>query len=208
MQLTTRPVRRRLPYDALAFTVVAAAIAAGCGSSARPITSTSRDSAGITIVESTDPIWGPGDAWSLSPEPTVTIGMIEGPDEYILDRVTSGFRLEDGTVVIADIRALELRFYDGTGTHILTRGGEGAGPGEFRSMGLLWSTGDSLFLFDYGLGRVSAFSTHGEFSRVFSVDPATDGAFTMPSLSWSRWPISMSGSGWRASSSTSPTVSG
>ena len=180
MYFTSTLVKRRLSYDAFALTTVAAMIVAGCGESGSPVTSTTTDSAGITIVESADPIWGTEGGWHLSPEPTVTIGILVGPEEYLLDRVTSGVRLADGTIVIANVLSLELRFYDSTGSYLFTRGGDGAGPGEFRSMGGIWHAGDSLFVYDFGLGRVSVFSTSGEFCRVFTVNRATDGALAMP----------------------------
>ena len=41
-------------------------------------TYTMRDSAGIKIVESSGPAWGPGEAWRLSQEPVLTIGVEEG----------------------------------------------------------------------------------------------------------------------------------
>ncbi len=52
---------------------LAATLAACGGSSARAAASV-RDSAGITIVENTAPVWGASDAWVVVDSPTVQIG--------------------------------------------------------------------------------------------------------------------------------------
>ena len=144
--------------DALLVAAVAVAVGTGCTGADLPRTSTTIDSAGVTIVESTDPIWSIDEGWYLSPAPSVTIGMMEGPDEYLLDRATSGVRLADGTIVVANSRSLELRFYDSTGSHLFTRGGEGGGPGEFRSMGFLWQMGEANASFPACRAMTSAIS--------------------------------------------------
>jgi hypothetical protein len=45
-----------------------------------------RDSAGIHIVENTAPAWSEGDAWRLSEQPLVDIGGLEGDPDYELYR--------------------------------------------------------------------------------------------------------------------------
>ncbi len=37
------------------------------------------DSAGVTIVDSHEPKWGKGEAWSVSLEPQISIGVVDGP---------------------------------------------------------------------------------------------------------------------------------
>jgi hypothetical protein len=82
--------------------------------------------------------------------------------------------------VIANSGTNELRFYDGDGTYLFMRGGEGGGPGEFRSMGEIWTLGDSLFIYDFGQMRMTVCSTAGEFGRTFRVREAPDGGFPFP----------------------------
>jgi hypothetical protein len=153
---------------------------AGCGGGAERSTLTMSDSAGVTIVESHAPLWSPEEGWRLSEAPLVTIGTVEGADEYQLYRVRSAVRLADGRIVIANSGTNELRFYDGDGTYLFTRGGAGGGPGEFRSLGNIWTLDDSLYLFDFNQMRITAYSTSGEFSRTFRVRETPDGAFPFP----------------------------
>jgi hypothetical protein len=160
--------------------ILVALAAAGCSYVAERSTLSMSDSAGVTIVESHAPLWSPEQGWRLSEEPLLTIGDVEGADEYQLYRVRSAVRLADGRIVIANSGTNELRFYDGDGTYLFMRGGEGGGPGEFRSMGFIWTLGDSLLLYDFGQMRMTVYSTAGEFGRTFRVREAPDGGFPYP----------------------------
>ena len=90
-----------------------------------------RDSAGIRIVENTNPLWQPGQEWRLSPEPVVDIGGGE-TEEQQLFRVAGALRLGNDRIAIADGGSMELRFYDSNGGHEKSVGGRGEGPGEFQ----------------------------------------------------------------------------
>jgi hypothetical protein len=131
---------------------------------------TSRDSAGIHIVENITPAWDDDDVWRLSEQPLVDIGGLEGDPDYELFQVTSGMRLPDGRIVIANSGTYEIRFYDESGVHLLDAGGEGEGPGEFRSIG--WVSpyrGDSVAAYDMRQARISVFDSAGKFVRTFPV---------------------------------------
>ncbi len=47
-----------------------------------------RDSAGIQVVENSRPPDGSRLAWQIGPEPTVSIGILEGEDPYLLFHAT------------------------------------------------------------------------------------------------------------------------
>ncbi len=151
-----------------------------CGGDAPQRGFTVTDSAGITIVESVVPTWTEHTRWRLSPDPVVSIGVEEGPEEYQLFRVRSAARLDDGRIVVANHGTSELRFYDPAGAFLFSRGGDGAGPGEFRSMGMIWRLADSLLLFDFQLMRVTVYSGTGDFGRSFLVQTTPDGAIPIP----------------------------
>jgi len=104
-----------------------------CGADSEPADAgfTVRDSAGITIVESFEPAWGEGEGWTLSPEPILDIGVVEGDPEYLLSGVEDVARRPDGQVVVVNRRPLEIRVYDGEGRFLRSVGQEGEGPGEF-----------------------------------------------------------------------------
>jgi hypothetical protein len=128
---------------------------------------TTRDSAGVTIVESMEGLWGEGEGWRLSDRPMVTIGAEEGPDEYSLYQVGAALRLPDGRIVIHNNGSDELRYYDSSGTHLRSVGRDGFGPGEFKNVNGVWLIQDSLVLNDWGQDRVSVFSADGEYGRTF-----------------------------------------
>jgi hypothetical protein len=152
----------------------------GCADPGAEIGSISRDSAGITIVESTAPMWSPGEEWQVAREPTLTIGTTEGVDEYQLFRVVGSHRLADGRLVVANWGSQELRFYDQNGRYLFAAGKEGGGPGEFRSVGRMWALGDSLVVMDFQLMRISLFSSGGEFLGSVNLTLTADEILPIP----------------------------
>jgi hypothetical protein len=129
-----------------------------------------RDSAGVRIVESTDPEWSESETWRFGENPLVQIGGMDGDPNYELYRVIDALRLSDGRLVIANSGTHELRFYDAEGRYLSASGGQGDGPGEFQA---LWWTrpfrGDSLITYDLRQRRLSVFDTAGRFQRSIMV---------------------------------------
>ena len=74
--------------------------------------------------------------WRIGPEPTLSIGEVDGEDPYLLYLARDATRLNDGRIVVANRGTQELRVFDARGTCLETLGGEGEGPGEFTQ---LWS---------------------------------------------------------------------
>ncbi len=137
-----------------------------------------RDSAGIRIVENSRPPDGSRLAWTIGPEPAVSIGAVEGEEPYMLDGVIDATKLSDGRIVVANAGTSELRVFDATGTHLATWGGTGEGPGEFGGLYRVeqWP-GDSLVAwFTRRLG-ISAFDAQGNFGRTWEI--VQDGAVPM-----------------------------
>ena len=95
-------------------------------------TSEVRDSAGILITENARPPDGSRLGWRIGPEPTVTIGAVEGEDPYLFQWVRSAFRISDGRIVVANGGTEEIRVFTATGTHLLSWGGKGAGSRGLR----------------------------------------------------------------------------
>lgn len=154
----------RLLTHALLWGAVLAGLAA-CGADVDDSPgSVVRDSAGVTIVESTRPAWEEGDAWRVSDSPLVDIGVLDGAPEYQLFRVAGVVRLADGRMVVANSGTGELRYYSAEGEHLRTAGRAGSGPGEFQSISWIALGGaDSVLVYDQGLGRISLFSPDGAF---------------------------------------------
>ena len=135
-----------------------------------PLATEVRDSAGIVIVENARPPDGSRMGWRVGPEPTVSIGVLEGEDSYMLYRAFSSVILPDGRIVVANAGSNELRVFDPSGNHVATWAGRGEGPGEFTSLVHVarWP-GDSIAAWHTaGLGS-AVFDSHGGFGRSFAL---------------------------------------
>ncbi|MXX79056.1 MAG: hypothetical protein F4Z33_08930, partial [Gemmatimonadales bacterium] len=84
------------------------------------------DRIGDTVVVRTlsGSVWG-GDA-ALVPE--LSIGEVEGPDEYLFGRIGSIAVDDDRNVYVFDQQAREVRMFGPEGGYVRTLGGPGQGP--------------------------------------------------------------------------------
>ena len=108
-----------------------------------------------TIVRS----HGPGE-WGAPATlvPEVSIGELEGPDEYLFGTVGSIAVNNDRIVYILDTQAQEIRVFDSTGTYIETLGRRGEGPGELRQAEAIALLPDGrLVVRDPGNSRVQVY---------------------------------------------------
>ena len=105
--------------------------------------------------------------WRLSSEPKLEIGSRSGEVAYTWGSVVGVTRLVSGQIVVVDQVNRELSWYDSTGKHERTVGGQGEGPGEFLgTMPPLKCSADSVFIWDPGLGRITVFDSHGTYGRI------------------------------------------
>ncbi len=118
----------------LALLALAAGAATGC-EAGTPATSTSRDSLGVTIVESVAPAWTPDVAWRIEDEPLLDLAETGSGDMHNFFRVRDMLRAGEH-VVVADGISHEVRVFDADGRFVRAFGGSGEGPGEF---GFLWT---------------------------------------------------------------------
>lgn len=138
-----------------------------------------RDSAGVRIVETPAVALERADVWSLSPEPLLEIGTVEGPPEEQLFRVSGLTLLADGGVLVVNAGSAEVRVFDSDGGFVRAFGGEGEGPGEFRiPVGAWLLGGDTLLIWDPRLRRVNLFSIAGRHLR----SARLEGAISNPEL--------------------------
>lgn len=101
--------------------------------------------------------------WAVDAAPSVLIGEVAGPEEYLLVNPLAAQRLSDGTLVIRDSNAgyFSLRYYDATGAHLTTVSRFGQGPFEFQYPRLVERTrGDSVFVLGQD-GRFAVFGPRG-----------------------------------------------
>ncbi len=118
---------------------------------------------GDTIVVRTvsGSIWG--DKARLVPD--VTIGVFEGPDEYMFGNIRSLAVAPDGCIYVFDRHAQELRKYGPDGTYVGTFGRAGGGPGEYSRPdgGLAVLPDGRVVLRDPGNARLSVYSPDGDY---------------------------------------------
>lgn len=135
-----------------------------------PFPSETWDSAGIRIVENARPQDGSRLPWMIGPDPSVSIGDVDGEDPYLFRHAWDATKLADGRIVVADRSTSELRVFDSVGTHVATWGGRGMGPGEFPASSLgdvdPWA-GDSIIAWYSDAQTVSVFDSEGNFGRSF-----------------------------------------
>lgn len=88
-------------------------------------------------------------------------------DGYAHDLVrVSDVVVADGRVVAGQPLAFQVRAFDlQTGAPIWSRGREGGGPGEFRSVSALGSVGDAFWVADARSQRISVFDLDGTLQR-------------------------------------------
>ena len=135
-------------------------VVGGCGgedSSGAPEAQVS-DSAGVTIVTSP-----PGDAVyaRLAGQPALSVGELDGPEEYLFGRIASVARDGEGNLVVADGRAGEIRVFDARGRHLRTFGGKGEGPGEFQDLSGAWPVPGGIVGVDPRQQRIARFGAEG-----------------------------------------------
>lgn len=126
------------------------------------------DSAGVRIITSTG-----GDAIyaRVADEAALTIGVVDGPDALMFQRIVSVARDGEGRLVVADAGWGEIRVFDAAGEHVLTIGREGEGPGEFQNLSGAWpGSGGNIYAVDGWQLRITEFGPVGEIESVTRIE--------------------------------------
>lgn len=130
------------------------------------------DSAGVEVVESYRPSWQGEEGWTIASRPLLRIGVVEGDPAYQFSGIVGAARLEDGTVVVADQGAQEVRFFEPSGEVKAVVGGRGGGPEEFTGLsGLGWSPDGGVWAYDFSLRRVVWMDPSGALTHLTSLGP-------------------------------------
>ncbi len=82
-------------------------------------------------------------------------------ESYFVQPVRRFLADDEGRLYIADNGDLLLHQFDQSGKLLMTIGGEGDGPGEFRSIEIVDVSNDRIVTFDFTLQRASVFSATG-----------------------------------------------
>lgn len=105
-------------------------------------------------------VWG--DTARLIPE--VTVGAMDGPDEYVFGYPQVLEVTADGTILLLDTQIPALRVYAPDGTYLRTIGREGSGPGEYSSPDGIGVLNDGRILVrDPPNSRIAIFNLEGEY---------------------------------------------
>lgn len=100
--------------------------------------------------------------WRVDAKPTLDIAATS-TQAVRFGSATGAAVLRDGGVAIADNLDGAIHLFDAAGRHLRTIGRRGSGPGEFQLISWLGNCGaDSLFVWDFGLRRMSILSGSGQ----------------------------------------------
>ncbi len=150
--------------------IAAAFLAAACASSDRNAAFTVNDSAGVSIVRSVRPLWGPHEAWRVDSTPEVSFGAEEDDSLAMLQRVVGAMRRADGTFAVGDGGSSQVKYYDSRGHFLHAVGRRGQGPSEYEYLAWLKGCGgDSAFVMDIGNRRVSVLTSYGRSGRTLTL---------------------------------------
>ena len=93
----------------------------------------------------------------------VSIGEVEGEEQYLFGRVAEIAAAPDGSIYVFDSQVPVLRKYDARGKFVRNLGRKGQGPGEYLSGGGLAVAPDGkVYLWDTGTWRINVYSPAGE----------------------------------------------
>jgi len=161
--------------------LLALALLAGCSGEAGPTAVTTRDSAGVTIIEHPAAAVAAAPVWTLGPA-KVTIDH-GATDEELFARVTEAARLSDGRIVVinAEDEGAQPLLYRADGTFERPLGRQGSGPGEFRTASLLdCRAGDTLCLFDFNTRRITRMLPTGDVATIIDLSRVGQMALGFP----------------------------
>lgn len=133
------------------------------GSEGASATYTTRDSAGVEIVESLRPAWGEEAGWRVGLEALLRIGSVDGEPAQQFSRIVGVGRFPDGRVIVGDEVSQEIRYFDTEGRHLGTVGRRGEGPGEFSGLARVGVGPEGrAWAYDFFLRRITWFDGEGE----------------------------------------------
>jgi hypothetical protein len=102
------------------------------------------------------------DTWSVSSEPLITIGRLEGDPRYLFEQIAGARLLPDGRVVVADRGFGSVRVYGPDGSFQQEMGRPGQGPGEFEYISSIsLFPPDTIVVYDSSRYRLVTYSPDG-----------------------------------------------
>jgi hypothetical protein len=111
----------------------------------------------------------------------ISIGLEEGPEEYMFNRPFDVQAADDGTIFVLDWGDITIKVYDKDGTYLRTIGQKGQGPGDFGFLLYMTLSSDGrIFIMNTVNRRVTIYNVLGEYLGGFGFegsynDMKTDG---------------------------------
>lgn len=128
----------------------------------------SRDSAGVRIVENARPAWSDNERLSLAETPRLAIGN-STDSAYRFRQVRGVLLLSDGRIAVADGASLQLRLFSAQGQLLSVSAGKGNGPGQLSSMNWVRRLRGDTIAIGSGFSTVGLYSSTGQFVRAPSL---------------------------------------
>jgi len=122
---------------------------------------------GVTVVKNPKEPIHAEDIFSLEEE--LSIGEVEGREEYMFTGIRSIVVDDAGRIFVLDRREPYVRVFDQNGTYIRTIGKRGQGPGEFTMPLSISITRQNELVVDDFRSRLAFFSLEGEFKKNLQV---------------------------------------
>jgi len=145
-----------------------------------PIQVSETDSAGVRIMT----ISGTVEDLPVWPLASMPLFEISGNAPPYLGSIGEVAFLSDSSLLVEDNQTRELRIFPRMGDARLV-GGMGEGPGEFQNITKVTATpGDSFYVFDRRLGRLSAYDERGTLFNTLLVSREEGGLLTTPLDAW------------------------
>ena len=120
---------------------------------------------GVTVVKNPKEPMYAENVFSLEEE--LSIGDVEGEEEYMFSEIRSLAISEDERIFVLDSKEAHIKAFDKGGKYIKTIGAPGQGPGELTSPRSICISQNELVVLE-GVRRFSVFSLEGEFLRNIS----------------------------------------
>jgi hypothetical protein len=130
----------------------------------------SRDSAGVLIVENARPAWSDSERLSLGAKPRLMIGN-NADSAYRFRQVRGVMLLPDGRIAVADGASLQLRLFSSQGRFQSASAGKGNGPGQILNMHWVHRLNGDTIAINSGLSTAALYSNTGQFVRMAVFSP-------------------------------------
>jgi hypothetical protein len=124
----------------------------------------SRDSAGVLIVENAGPAWSDSERLSLAAKPRLVMGN-NADSVYRFRQVGGVMLLTAGRIAVADGASLQLRLFSSQGRFLSASAGRGNGPGQILNMHWVQRLRGDTIAIGSGLSTAALYSNTGQFVR-------------------------------------------